>query len=97
MFACLAVGVPAWPAVGRAFDATPLIAFAGTFAIAVLVVRIPINVGTLVRTAVTGLILGSIASSFSPGTVLLWAVLLAPLAAVASKRNPSAGRRRQRD
>jgi hypothetical protein len=97
MFEGLAVGVPAWPPVGRGFDATPLIAVVGTFTVAVLLFRVPINGGTMVRTAVVALILGSIAGFFGPATALSWAVFFALLAAVASKRAPSTARRRQPD
>jgi len=97
MFERLAVGVPAWPAVGRGFDATPLIAVVGTFTVAALLLRVRINGGTMVRVAVVALLLGSIAGFFPPATALLLAVFFALLAAVASKRASSTARRRQPD
>jgi hypothetical protein len=83
----LAVGVPGWPAVRPGFDATPLFVLVAAFAVAALVLRVPMRGRAIAFTAGIGVALGLIAASFGPVPVLSLAVLVVALAVV-SKRNP---------
>jgi lipoprotein signal peptidase len=88
----VAVGVPGWPAVGAGFDATPLVVLVAAFAVAALLLRVPMTGRAIAFTAAAGVALGLIAASFGPVPVLSLTVLVIAVV-VAWKRNPRARRR----
>jgi hypothetical protein len=85
----LAVGVPGWPAVRRGFDTTPLLVLVAAFAVAALVLRVPMKGRAVAFTAGIGVALGLIAASFGPVPVLSLTILVVALVVV-SKRNSTA-------